>query len=233
MTQSQRTFALKDPSADGTGRNGEDANRSLGPAQALRRGRTYFFWMELGSAELHEPTLDRDPEPIPVSDLPPDAQLAVSVFAGPGGLEVVGGAATARLRCLPDGSLEIEQRAATPGGVCEDTLSRRLYFAIRTPSEPGIAQLRCNIYHKGVLLQARRLRVHVEVQPLEGAPALETVLNYNFTSTFAAPYLKGIDAHGMSLMMNDDDDGTHTLYFFGGDPTRPPGESRPTLVRRS
>ncbi|MEJ2345266.1 MAG: hypothetical protein P8076_11280 [Gammaproteobacteria bacterium] len=199
----------------------ENAARSLGPGQPLRRARAYFFWMELGSAELHEPTLDREPEPIPVSNLPPDARLTVSVFAGPGGLEVDGSAASARLRYRPDGSLEIEQPAARPDGVSRATLSKRLYFAIRTPAAPGVARLRCNIYHKGVLLQARLLRVHIDQPPPPGEPALETTLDYNFTSTFAARYLKGIDEHGMSLLMNDDDDGTHTFYFFGEDPAQP------------
>jgi hypothetical protein len=201
--------------------DGVDASRSLGPEQPLRRSHSYYFWMELGATELHEPTLDREPEPIPVSDLPPDAQLTVSVFAGPGGLEVVGDSASARLKCQPDGSLQIQQRAATPAGVSQQTLSRRLYFEIRTPVASGVARLRCNIYHKGVLLQARLLRVHVDLAPPPDEPALETVLDYNFTSTFAPRYLQGIHEHGMSLLMNDDDDGTHTFYFFGGDQAQP------------
>ena len=183
---------------------------------SLACDRPYFFWLEVG--QLLQGNIDTAPEPLTREQAPPDALLKVVLFPFRRELQIKRGADIGALKVLPDSTVVVEQPVARPETIKPGSplLKRRLFFPVRTPKRTGVFRLRCNIYHKQVLVQSRLVtaRVMPRSRPAEGA--LRATVDYRLARTFSASHLAGIEPHRLSIMLNDNGDGTHGLRFWGG-----------------
>lgn len=178
-------------------------------------GATYYFWFEVG--ERVEGSIETTDVELPTDKLPPEAVLQVALFAFPGELEITPGTDVGEIKIMPDGTVVVERPAAEPSSLASDTLlGRRLFFPVRTPSRPGVYRLRCNVYYQQTLVQSRLITAHVGRMPeTAGAPALKAEVDYTLSKALDANQLEGMGVNRLSMMLNDNGNGTHGFRFFG------------------
>lgn len=187
----------------------------------LQTDSAYYFYLEIGDAP---GGLDDKPAALP-DDLPTEAELDVFVFGFPQGMRVTADANRGRLRLKPDGTSTVTSPAAEPAVLRHDpVLQSRLYFPVDTPSEPGEYRLRCLIYHRQTLVQARLIsaRVGIEAGRWRG-PAISSHIDYTLSHTLDPSQLSGMATTRLSIFMNDNKNGTHSIAVRGrGLPESPP-----------
>lgn len=88
-----------------------------------------------------------------------------------------------------------------------------LYFAVRTPDKPGSYSLRANLYCRGLLLQSHLVTAQVTAPAREHRQAVRRVVDYNLTASLDTARLGERSACDVSLFLNDDGKGTHSLRF--------------------
>jgi hypothetical protein len=188
------------------------------PETPLGCAQSYYFWLEVGP--LVAGAIDERPTPLPVELLPPEALLKVALFGFEGELEIDSGADVGEIRILRDGSVRVERQPSDghAPAVGEEMLRRRLFFPVRTPDRADTFKLRCNIYYEQVLVQSRLVRARVMRKPRRrsGAQALTTRLDYTLSRRLQPPTESAApEPHRLSLMLNDNGNGTHGFRFFG------------------
>lgn len=187
-----------------------DPWRPRRPGSPLRPGRRYLFWFEIGAAV--EGAIDVEPIEAPLDNLPQDALLEVVLFSLSRGLTVDPATASQSLVLAADGSV---RRADAPP-VGEEPNNRRLLFRVRAPFKPGVARLRCNLYHENFLLQSRVITANVRPARRNELFALQTRVDYSLTTSLSPALISDIPGHSLSILINEDDDATHGFYFYGG-----------------
>jgi len=197
---------------------------ALNKEAPLPGGHPCYFWLEVGR-RIPE-AIDIAPEPLPVDRLPAQARLSVALFSFPGQIGVVRGKDVGELQIKPDGSVRVTRPAHEPDDLPPGhfLLDRRLFFPVTIPDGSGVYRLRCNIYCEQVLVQSHLVRVEVSthgarlpsVQGLSGA-ALQTVVDYTLSASLRPEGLAALASHRLSLMLNDNGDGTHGFRFFGAE----------------
>lgn len=203
----------------------QDPASAVDKNRPLRLGAAYYFWFHVGD-EAIPGTIDREKTSLETEGIPEGARLDVVVFAferefgiEPGldvGALELHGAEDAR----GERAVRVQRPVATPEGVDTDLLARRLFFPLRMPAEAGLHRLRCNVYFRQVLLQSRLVSVEVAADPEDcGRQVLETVLDYKISEQLRTELLASIDEHVLSVLLNDNGNGTHGFRFFGGDDT--------------
>lgn len=184
-------------------------NRPLLPHQA------YYFWLEVGAPVAG--SIEETPTALP-ADLPEMARLQVALFPFESEFEITAGADVGELEIKRDGTVRVARPAASPPSLqADDLLSRRLFFPVNTPPQAGAHRLRCNIYYRQVLLQSRLITMHVMDSPRPMQKALTSAMDYTLSHTLSPRQLAGMAPHRLSLMLNDDGDGTHGFRFLGQD----------------
>lgn len=186
-----------------------DKSRPLAP------GKSYYFWFEVG--ERVEGAIDVDDVELPTDQLPPEARLHVALFAFPGQIEVTSGADVGEIKILPDGTVRVVRPVTAPEALAGDELlEKRLFFPVRMPTQPGRHQMRCNIYFQQTLVKSNLVTVQV------GAPAgaageqlLTSEWDYTLSRALDGRQLQGMGENLLSLMLNDNGDGTHGFRLFG------------------
>ena len=93
------------------------------------------------------------------------------------------------------------------------------FFPVKTPATEGKHQLRCNIYYQQNLIQSRLVTMHVSANPQEMSGALVSELDYNLSHSLNGRQLQGMGDNRLSIMLNDNGNGTHGLRFFGANDT--------------
>jgi hypothetical protein len=189
-----------------TGFSGRDA-----PAEPYERSTPlvcdaeYLFWLDIG------PPVAESIELVPTAlpDLPANAVLDVIVFGA--GLTPLEGEDHGQL-LLHNGTATVARPAALVDA--SDVAETRLFFGIRAPSEPGNAQLRCNIYHRQVLVQSRIVSAQVQTRP-DAVGRLQSELDYSLAPSLSPAHLDSIGEHRLSVLLNRTDAGTHLLSFVG------------------
>lgn len=88
-----------------------------------------------------------------------------------------------------------------------------LYFAVRTPDKPGSYSLRANLYCRGLLLQSHLVTAQVTAPAREHRQAVRRVVDYNLTASLDTARLGEHSTCDVSLFLNDDGKGTHSLRF--------------------
>lgn len=88
-----------------------------------------------------------------------------------------------------------------------------LYFAVRTPDKPGSYSLRANLYCRGLLLQSHLVTAQVTAQAREHREPVRRIVDYNLTASLDTARLGEHSACDVSLFLNDDGKGTHSLRF--------------------
>lgn len=198
-----------------------DPLKPLDHALPLQAGQTYYFYLQIGDTPAG---LDEKPAPLP-ADLPAEAELEVVVFGYAHGLHVMAEAGRGRIRLGPDGTSIVTRQAAPPALLGHNPVPQnRLYFPVDTPPEAGEYRLRCLIYYQQALVQARIISAWVGTEPgRRRGPAISSHIDYALSHTLDPSQLSHMAETRLSLFMNDNKDGTHSIAVQGRDlPESPP-----------
>lgn len=197
------------PAVVSTGFTHAPGRPGLAADTTLARGRLYRFFVEI-APELTTDALDTTATPLP--ELPAGTVLQVALFGFNGELAPEPGADVGELRLVGDGSAVVERQ---PGG--PESTQTRLHLAVRTPDRPGPARMRCNLYCRQVLLQSRLVEVEVSDEERSTAgQALRVTLDFAVVSQLKRENLEALQARALSLLVNDNGNGTHGFRFFAG-----------------
>ena len=150
--------------------------------------------------------------------------------------EVIG---VGKLQFDSPGRWKVIGRAERPVGIDDELADRRLFFAIVTPDRSGSFRFRCHIYCQQVLLQSRLVTLRVETAldrqvrhdsergqdswELEWSRTqtdkrtLESVVDYVLSKSLDPVQLAKLPPYRLSMMLNDNGDGTHDFRCFGRD----------------
>lgn len=188
----------------------------LNPRTPLGPGQTYCFWLDIGRPTLH--SIETKPAAIP-DYVPPKARLVVAIFPFDDEIEIFPGADVGELELQADGTaLVLRQPEPSMQAVSDrDILNRRLLFPVKAPGKEGAFRLRCNIYYQQILIQSRLVRALVARDGLPRDGALQSEIDYALSHTLWADHLRGLAPHRLSILLNSNGDGTHTLSFLGAE----------------
>lgn len=165
----------------------------------------YLLWLEI-QPDLVPGSADGA---VPMSGLREGDLIEVIVFGFPDQLQL-GEHRHGRIRLAAAGN-RVEQPAwpRTPHELAPLTL----YFAVRTPDKPGSYSLRANLYSRGLLLQSHLVTAQVTAPAREHRQAVRRIVDYNLTASLDTARLGPHTACDVSLFLNDDGKGTHSLRF--------------------
>jgi hypothetical protein len=181
----------------------------------LAPGADYLFWFEVG--ERVEGSIEAADVELPTDKLPPEARLDVALFGFDGELILTSGMDVGQIKIQPDGTVRVTRPVARPAGLVGDELmTRRLFFPVRTPAQAGSYRMRCNIYYQQILVQSRLVTVQVRPDTARQAePALLSEVDYTLSKMLNGHQLEGMGRNVLSVMLNDNGNGTHGFRFFG------------------
>jgi hypothetical protein len=188
--------------------------RFLTSNSSLRRGRDYWFCVEIGRP------LKRSLEHslLPTELLPKEARLQVAVFGFPGELAIDSDHDRGELQLLGSRVVVVrEQPTAKLARVSRDLVDRRLFFPIRTPNRSGRFRLRLNIYCAGMLVQSRLVTAEVAAARLPRRRGLRAELEYTISEAIEADVLSELPPHKLSLMLNGPGDASHSFRVWADD----------------
>jgi hypothetical protein len=190
-------------------------SQPLDAAIPLAPDTEYYFWFEVG--ERVEGSIEKADVALPTDKLPPEARLNVVLFAFDGEIILTDGADVGEIKIEPDGTVRVTKPVHQPSSLVGDgLLTRRLFFPVQTSAQNGPQQMRCNIYYQQTLVQSRLVTVQVTENPARQAePALESVVDYTLSKMLNGHQLEGMGANLLSVMLNDNGNGTHGFRFFG------------------
>ncbi|MDZ7269419.1 MAG: CHAT domain-containing protein [candidate division KSB1 bacterium] len=199
----------------------ENAALPLPPQQPLLPKQSCYFWFEV-SRERIVGAIDLQPTALPVEHLPKAARLKVALFAFESEIELTAGGDVGELQLQQDGMAAVTRPAAQPAGIPAAWLQRRLFFLVKMPARAGRFHLRCNIYCEQVLVQSHLVTVEVaaRLQRLlrrRMPPALQTRVDFTLSRNLDVARLEHLQPHRLSVMLNDNGNGTHGFRFFGGE----------------
>ncbi len=193
----------------------DKGDKCLDQNASLESGKSYYFCLEVG--KYSQNSIEEAPISLPDS-LPTMARLKVAVIGFADELETVAGADVGEIELLADGTARVIKNPAQPPYIEQDSdlISKRLFFPVATPNKEGTFRLRCNIYYEQILIQSRLVYATVteKSQPIQ--KALISKVDYSIASTLLPAHLTHLAPHSLSLLLNSNGDGTHTISFFGG-----------------
>ncbi|HFE66333.1 MAG TPA: hypothetical protein ENJ93_03635, partial [Chloroflexi bacterium] len=197
-----------------TGFAADDApEQPLGGDTPLLPNKPYYFWLEVGKPV--DGSIEATPTALP-DDLPPKARLQVVLYDFKSGVEQIRPDAIGEIEIQEDGTVKVAKPVAIPDGLADPELvERRLFFPLRTSPQNGRYQLRCNIYYQQNLLQSRLVTFYVQEWPRRMENALISEVDYVLSKTFDGRTLSGMGQTKLSVMLNDNGNGTHGFRFFG------------------
>jgi len=192
------------------------AGEPLDPFIPLAPGQPYYFWFEVGPPV--PGSIEAKPDPLMVEFSPSEARLNVVLFAFEDEIEITPGGDVGEIQIMHDGKVRVVRQVERPESVrsISDLLDRRLFFLVRTPNKEGVFRLRCNIYYEHILIQSRLIQARVaskRVRP--DVPASQSTIEYTMSKTLNPNYLVRMEPQTLSVMLNDNGDGTHCLRLFG------------------
>ncbi|HEY3078311.1 MAG TPA: CHAT domain-containing protein [Chloroflexota bacterium] len=198
-------------------RPGEPLGAPLAP------DRDYYCWLEVAPAA---------PGTRPAEGSPA-ATLAVVLFGLGPGPGVSPGADLAELRLAPSGSALVTRPAAVPAALAAGEgglLERRVFFPVRTPSGRGTFRLRCGLYHQQALVQSWLVEAPIAgrwpspswlgdrlARILGRRRVIRSIVDYALSRRLDPARLTDWRPHRLSVMLNQNDQGSHGLHFFGSD----------------
>ncbi len=182
---------------------------------SLHSNSEYYFWFEVGKRVAG--TIEVEDVDLPADKLPPGARLQVALFAFDGELAIKPGMDVGEIKIGENGRVRVTKPVELPNSLLGDELlSRRLFFPVRTPAETGSHRLRCNVYYRQTLVQSRLITAQVAAHPAaQSEAALKSEVDYTLSHSLDGRALQGMGRNRLSLMLNQNDDGTHGFRFFG------------------
>jgi len=194
----------------------EHPDKALDKKTPLKSGASYFFCLDIG--EYRDDSMEETPVDIP--EVPAEAKLTVALFSFEDGLEITPGADVGELKVRGDGQVVVVCQPLAESSLLSKHLEKRLFFPVRAPDVDGVFRMRCNIYCEQLLLQSRVIVAHVMRQPqrLKGEEqALTSELDYTLSQRLDPKDLTQLARHKLSILLNDNDDGTHSFHVLGSD----------------
>jgi CARDB len=188
----------------------------LSPTTALQPGARYLFWLEVGA--LVEGSIEETPvELTEIAELPAESRLDVVLFRVGDEESASKALAQGELRIAPDGSVVVSRQHSDELDLrdAEHLRERRLFFPVETPATEGTVQLRCSIYHKQVLLQSRLVTARVVDSWGSVEDALRSELDFTLAPRLDPGHLSRIPEYSLSVLLNQGEDGTHSLTVKG------------------
>ena len=180
--------------------------------RTLEPSHSYDFFVEIG-ARRAAAAIDRQSVELPVGNVPAGRRIRVALFTFDGEMTCEPGGEIGDFIFLARGALAVarqpgEAALAEPSGI-------RLRFRVRTSASLGLQRLRCNLYLDHVLLLSTLVRARVAARMEPAADALQAESDYVFSGTLDGARLAGMREHALSVLLNDNGNGTHGLRFFG------------------
>lgn len=200
------------------------ADNTLKPNEPLQTGHSYYFWLNIGRR--HKDAIGEATR-IDLEKLPEEAVLTVAIFAFDKELEITPEQDVGELKIQNDGSVKVlrqpvkEESIPLSAEAPADYGKDFLLFPITVPNKEGIHRLRCNIYCAQVLVQSHVVSANVTSTPHPVFEACTKKLDYVLSQSLRAAHLAEItkEPHLLSLMVNDNGDGSSSFRFFGADGT--------------
>jgi hypothetical protein len=191
------------------------------PTKPLRKSlplscnRTYSFWFQVGAPV--RGSIEEKPMPPPKKHLPSEPRLKVALFDFGTGIRITPGKDVGEIQLHDDGTATVVRQPVSLEGLspASKIYEKRLFFPVQTSDAPGEFQLRCCVYYEQVLVQSRLIRVRVMRRPRATKQALRSAVDYTLSRTLSRPHISAMQPHRMSLMLNDNGNGTHGFRFFG------------------
>jgi hypothetical protein len=185
----------------------------LDPALTLARGASYLFWLDIGPPVARSG--ERTPVDLPWHELPPSPELTVAVFsltAGYEGFALGSDADVGTLVVATSGKVEVGRQP----GPDDDPIARtRLLFPVRAPLVETDAQLRCNIYCRGTLVQSRIVTARIRSERgREDGPGFESVLDFTLAPALDPIHLSELPEPTLTVLLNKSA-ATHDFTFYG------------------
>jgi hypothetical protein len=199
------------------------ADKKLQKDEPLQRSRSYYFWLNIGK-EVDEAAIGT-PQKIDLELLPAEAVLTVAIFNFENELEITSGEDIGELKIEKDGKVKVQRQPIEKEAISlsanarPDFLERHLVFPITVPDKEATHRLRCNIYCAQVLVQSYVVSANVKSTSDPVAEACTQRLDYVLSESLRASHLASMteEPHLLSLMVNDNGDGSSTFRFFGSD----------------
>ena len=198
------------------------ADNTLQPDEPLQTGHSYFFWLNIGREHKHAIGA---PTPIDLTKLPEEAVLTVAIFGFENELAITPGHDVGELKIQKNGSVKVLRQPVDNDSIPlsddarSDYLEDFLVFPITVPQNEATHRLRCNIYCAQVLVQSHVVSAHVKSKPEPVSEACTKKLDYVLSQSLRASHLASMtkEPHLLSVMVNNNGDGSHSFRFFGTD----------------
>jgi hypothetical protein len=195
------------------------AKTDLDPKRPLKPNTPYYFTFSVSErlGNLEKPKLKN-------LDLSPNQNhLKVVLFGFENELEITPKKDIGEIQIMPDWSVKVTQRVDKPSSISldSDLLNGRLFFPVRTPKKEGEFRLRCNLYCKQTLIQSRLIeaRISHKIARLD-FPAINDSIEYSINKSLNPELLADLEPKTLSIMVNENDKGTHCFRLFAKDPQR-------------
>lgn len=195
----------------------------------IRPRDTYKLWIELG------PSVTRADElPVTISNDPKSKlRLKVALFTFENELQVDGeDVREFDLESKEPGSASTGLAASLRDTASSRLLNRRVSFLVRAPARAGKHRIRCSVYFNNALVQSRLIYVRVRKLPLWVERLLRSIadlvrgmlrrprmaathLDFSISRALDPHQLEPLGSPILSMILNDNDDGTHSLRLLG------------------
>lgn len=201
----------------------EAADKKLQKNEPLQRRQSYYFWLNIGK-EVDQAAIGT-PQKINLELLPAEAVLTVAIFNFENELEITPGEDVGELKIEKDGEVRVQRQPvdkkliSLSANAPADFLERHLVFPISAPDKEATHRLRCNIYCEQVLVQSYVVSAQIKSKSDPVSEACTQQLDYVLSESLLASHLASMteEPHLLSLMVNDNGDGSSTFRFFGSD----------------
>jgi hypothetical protein len=195
----------------------DDHDDVIGPDTTLAAGMPYLYWFEISDREVPGAIDDPRHRELPLRDPVAGTPLTVALFSFDGQIEITPGQDVGEFTVADDGSVRVSRQAFRDlsGGASG---GRRLLFPVRAPDRPGRHRLRASLYCRQTLLQSRLIEAEVTAVPTSQKQALRSSVDsvdYAVSSALDPAQLASIRPLRLSILLNDNGDGTHSFRFLG------------------
>ena len=190
-----------------------DGSQTMGPHSTLQTAQAYLYWFEIGDVSAPDAIDAPQNRDIPLERPTSRTPLTVALFGFPGEIEISQGQDSGEFIITDDGTVQVTlqplpEQSLSPGRA-------RLLFPVRMPERPGRYRLRCNLYCRQTLLQSRLIEAEVTSRTQPSEHALSSVVDFTISSTLDPQLLAAIRPLRLSVLLNDNGDGTHGFRFWG------------------
>jgi hypothetical protein len=193
----------------------DERSGAISQQHTLVAGMPYLYWFEIGDQPAQGAIDEPGHRALPLDHPPAGTPLTVAVFGFPGQFEISPGEDVGELVIAGDGSVRVSRQPLRQLQG-EPPAGRRLLFPVRAPDRPGRHRLRASLYCRQTLLQSRLIEAEVTVRPEEHTDrALRSSVDYAVSSSLDPARLAAIRPLRLSMLLNDNGDGTHGFRFLG------------------